>query len=417
MASKGTSHRKNKACPELEVLEEDTLDTVVDGKTLREIIPTLPFTFQFNRNLKPEDWKYMDQVPQLHQLLKDLFQCSMDNKRFNLESHWEELGESCHKICLKEIDFEDLMVITKGWNHTRQFRLLEVRANRIRENQAIIQAMEEQLTQTRHTQISSGSQRAGQISSPEKIRTQGQKHDHLQKRKIVRPNAPKAVGFGGRSAQEPEVAVNNYRIGSPITGNITPTQIEHNVVTPESNLNSDALWLQMSQYADQTQNQLAELEASHERMKKLTASMDKIVKTLQEGHSQLIKSSEETKKRLNIVFEEQHHRKRDRDCLDQDINKLFNVYHNMKPQPQGHVMDNPYHQDDIKPGAMLMNKSRSPSQYQDRDNMSYSEKESLKRLPEASGWPKFSGTGEYDHMELTDYNHGLFIDVPSIPDY
>ncbi|MBW0476631.1 hypothetical protein O181_016346 [Austropuccinia psidii MF-1] len=89
----------------------------------------------------------------------------------------------------------------------------------------------------------------------------------------------------------------------------------------------------------------------------------------------------------------------------------------MKPQPQGHVMDNPYHQDDIKPDAMLVNKARSPSQYQDGDNMSYSEKETLKQLPEASIWPKFSGTGEYDHIELIDHIDGLFIDVPIIPDY
>ncbi|MBW0543623.1 hypothetical protein O181_083338 [Austropuccinia psidii MF-1] len=89
----------------------------------------------------------------------------------------------------------------------------------------------------------------------------------------------------------------------------------------------------------------------------------------------------------------------------------------MNPQPQGHVMDNQYHQDDIKPDTMLMNKARSPSHYQDVDNISYSEKEGLKQLPEASSWPKFSGTGEYDHMELVDYIDGLFIDVPSIPDY
>ncbi|MBW0506473.1 hypothetical protein O181_046188 [Austropuccinia psidii MF-1] len=108
----------------------------------------------------------MDQVLQLHQLLKDLFQWSLDNKRFNLASHWEELGASFQKICLKEIDFRDLMVITKGWNPTRNFRLLEVRATRIRENKATIQALEEQLTQTGHTQIPSGSQGAGQISSP-----------------------------------------------------------------------------------------------------------------------------------------------------------------------------------------------------------------------------------------------------------
>ncbi|MBW0570030.1 hypothetical protein O181_109745 [Austropuccinia psidii MF-1] len=49
--------------------------------------------------------------------------------------------------------------------------------------------------------------------------------------------------------------------------------------------------------------------------------------------------------------------------------------------------------------------------------MSYSEKEALKQLPEASRWPKFSVTGEYDHMELIDYMYSLFIDVPSIPDY
>ncbi|MBW0480687.1 hypothetical protein O181_020402 [Austropuccinia psidii MF-1] len=126
----------------------------------------------------------------------------------------------------------------------------------------------------------------------------------------------------------------------------------------------------MSQFAEQTQKQFAELQASHERMKPLTVSMDKTIKTLQEGHAQLSKASEETNKRLNLVFEEQHHSKRERDCLDQDINKLFNVYHNMKRQPQGHVMDNPYHQDDIKPDSILMNKARSPSQYQDGDNMS-----------------------------------------------
>ncbi|MBW0518605.1 hypothetical protein O181_058320 [Austropuccinia psidii MF-1] len=89
----------------------------------------------------------------------------------------------------------------------------------------------------------------------------------------------------------------------------------------------------------------------------------------------------------------------------------------MKPQPQGHFMDNPYYQDDIKPDAMIMNQARSPSQYQDGDNMSYSEKEALKQLPEASSWPKFSGTVEYDHMEHIDYFDGLFIDVPSIPDH
>ncbi|MBW0482126.1 hypothetical protein O181_021841 [Austropuccinia psidii MF-1] len=145
--------------------------------------------------------------------------------------------------------------------------------------------------------------------------------------------------------------------------------------------------------------------------------MDKIVKTLQEGHAQLSKGNEETNKRVNQVFEEQHHSKRQRDCLDQEIEKLFNVYHNMKPQPQGHVMDNPYHQEDIKTYSILVNKEIFQYQYQDRENMSYSNKEALKQLPEASSWPKFSGTGQYDHMEHIDYIDGLFIYVPSIPDH
>ncbi|MBW0512163.1 hypothetical protein O181_051878 [Austropuccinia psidii MF-1] len=151
-------------------------------------------------------------------------------------------------------------------------------------------------------------------------------------------------------------------------------------------------------------------------MKMLTASPHKIIKNLQEGHAQMRKASEETNKIFNQVFKEQHHSRRDRDCLDQDIKKLFNVYDRLKPQPQGHVMDFPYHQDDIKPDAMFMNEESSPSNYQDGDNMFYSEKEALKQVPEASSWPKFSGTGEYDHMELIDYIDGLFIDVPSIPD-
>ncbi|MBW0490843.1 hypothetical protein O181_030558 [Austropuccinia psidii MF-1] len=342
----------------------------------------------------------------------------MDNKRFNLAYHWVGLVASCQKICLKEIDFRDLM--DKGESshypsyrrtadpdraYSDSFRLKSRRPNKFSSCS----------TPVRNHQIRS--QESPFITIPgnfqKKIWIQGQKQDHLQQEEErVRPNDPEAVGFGERSAQEPEVAVNDSRISSPININITPTQIDHNVVTTESNMKSDALWQQMSQCSDQTQKQFEELQESHERMKSLTASMEKIVKILQEGHAQLRKSSEETNKRLNLVFEEQHYSKRDRDCLNKDIDNLFNVYHNIEPQSSVHVMDNPYNQD-----AMFMNKEKSLSQYQDGDNMSYSEKEALKQLPEASGWPKFSRTGEYDHMELMGYIYGIFIDVPSIPDY
>ncbi|MBW0525869.1 hypothetical protein O181_065584 [Austropuccinia psidii MF-1] len=321
----------------------------------------------------------------------------MDNMRLKLGCHLAELGASFQKICLKEKDFKDLMVITKGWNPTRQF----------------LQAHKEQAKSAVQINDQESLIFIIQRGFQEKKRIQGEKQNLFQpKAERVRPHDPEVVEFGERSAQESELVVNHSRISSPSNGNITPIQIEHNILTPESNINSDALWLQMSQYAEKSQNQFEELEASHERMKKLTASMDKILKSLQEGNVQLSEASEETSKRLNLVFEEQHHCKRDRDCLDQDINKLFNIYHNLKPQPQGQVMENPY-----QPDAMLINKARSPSQYQHGDGMSYSENEALKQLPEASSWPKFSGTGEYDHMELIDYIDGLFIDVPSISDY
>ncbi|MBW0499836.1 hypothetical protein O181_039551 [Austropuccinia psidii MF-1] len=166
LESQGTSQKTEKACPEPEDLEEDTLDTVIDGKTLREMIPTLPFTLQLNRNLKTKYSKDMDQFLQLHQLLKDIFQSSMDNKRFNLESHREALGASFQKICLKEIPFTEHMEITKGWNPTRKFRLLEGRETMIRENQATIQAIEEKLNHKGPTLIPSGSQGVDQSSSP-----------------------------------------------------------------------------------------------------------------------------------------------------------------------------------------------------------------------------------------------------------
>ncbi|MBW0499197.1 hypothetical protein O181_038912 [Austropuccinia psidii MF-1] len=131
------------------------MDTIVDGRTLREILPTPPFIFQFNRELKPDDWRNMDQVLHLHQLLKDLFKWRMDNKRFNPAPHWEELREGFQKICLKEIPFKDIMVITKGWNANRKLKLLEKRAARIRENKATNQAIEEKLNQTENSLIPS----------------------------------------------------------------------------------------------------------------------------------------------------------------------------------------------------------------------------------------------------------------------
>ncbi|MBW0529138.1 hypothetical protein O181_068853 [Austropuccinia psidii MF-1] len=80
-------------------------------------------------------------------------------KRFKLASHCKEVGAGSQKIFLKDIPFKDLIIITKGRNPNRKFKLLEEREARIRENQATIQAIEEQLNLTEHTLISSYSRR------------------------------------------------------------------------------------------------------------------------------------------------------------------------------------------------------------------------------------------------------------------
>ncbi|MBW0512025.1 hypothetical protein O181_051740 [Austropuccinia psidii MF-1] len=124
------------------------------------------------------------------------------------------------------------------------------------------------ITRSRPTQLSSGftlfrNQKISGQESPfftipgsfqEKTGIERQKQDIFQpKAEGVGPNYPEAIGLGGRSSQGLEIVVNTSRISSPNNRNITPTQNEHSVATPESNLNSNALWLKMSQFAEQTQ--------------------------------------------------------------------------------------------------------------------------------------------------------------------
>ncbi|MBW0467666.1 hypothetical protein O181_007381 [Austropuccinia psidii MF-1] len=124
----------------------------------------LPFTFQLNRNLKPEHWTYINQAIKLHQLLKDLFQWIM-YKRFNLASHWEEPWGGFQRIFLEEKPFKEPMVITKGFNPNRKFKLLKEREARIRENKGTIHAIEEKLNQKENTLIPSSSQGVNQPDS------------------------------------------------------------------------------------------------------------------------------------------------------------------------------------------------------------------------------------------------------------
>ncbi|MBW0480902.1 hypothetical protein O181_020617 [Austropuccinia psidii MF-1] len=153
---------------------------------------------------------------------------------------------------------------------------------------------------------------------------------------------------------------------------------------PESTIISNTLWLQFSQFLEQTQKEFEKLHESISRLQEVYTLQTKIIHTPQEDYTKCSKASEETKRRLNQVLEEKNHCKRDREYL--------NFCQRMKSQTQGHVSGNTqYHKEEIKPDALLEKKQRSPSQYQDGDKMTYSGKEALKQLPEASHWPQFSG--------------------------
>ncbi|MBW0554994.1 hypothetical protein O181_094709 [Austropuccinia psidii MF-1] len=166
----------------------------------------------------------------------------------------------------------------------------------------------------------------------------------------------------------------------------------------------------MSQFEVQSKEKFDELHSSNVRLHEVTTLQGAKTKSIQESCDKLSKASEETNKRINQVSQEQFHCQRDRYSLDQDMKKLLKVCQNMKPQQQGHALYNPY-QEDIKPNVLLDSIPTSLSQYQDQDNMNYSENEALKQLPEAFIWLQSSGLGEYDHMELIDH-----IDAQSIPD-
>ncbi|MBW0546261.1 hypothetical protein O181_085976 [Austropuccinia psidii MF-1] len=248
----------------------------------------------------------------------------------------------------------------------------------------------------------------------------GKEQDFFQtEAERVRSYDPEIVGPVARSTKKQQTVVNTSNTSiSPTIRNDISTQIKHSIVIPESTMSSNTLWLQFCQFEEQTQKEFERLHVSISRLQEVYTLQTKTIHTLQEDYNELCKASEDTKRRLNQVLEEKNNCKRDREYLDQDIGKLLNYCQKMKPQTQGNVSGNtPYHQEDIKPDALLEKKPSSPSQYQDGDKMTYSEKEALKQLPDTSSWPKLYGIGEYDHMDLIDYIDGLFNDVPSIPDY
>ncbi|MBW0592544.1 hypothetical protein O181_132259 [Austropuccinia psidii MF-1] len=121
------------------------------------------------------------------------------------------------------------------------------------------------------------------------------------------------------------------------------TQMKHNVVIPESTISSNTLLFQFSQFVEQTQKKFERLHESTSRLQEVYTLQTKTIHTLQEDYIELYKVSEDSKRRrLNHVLEEQNHCKRDREYLDQDIDKLFNFCQKMKPQSQGMFLETPH---------------------------------------------------------------------------
>ncbi|MBW0462432.1 hypothetical protein O181_002147 [Austropuccinia psidii MF-1] len=135
-------------------------------------------------------------------------------------------------------------------------------------------------------------------SFQEKTRIKVEKQDFFQpEEERVRPNVTEAVGICERSTKAPGIVVNTYdKISSPAT-----TQNESSFVTPESEL-----WLQMSQFAEQTQENFGNLHERNLMLQELINLQRTSIHTLQEGYVKLSKVSEETNKRLNQVLEEQY---------------------------------------------------------------------------------------------------------------
>ncbi|MBW0462731.1 hypothetical protein O181_002446 [Austropuccinia psidii MF-1] len=93
------------------------------------------------------------------------------------------------------------MVITKGCNPNRKFKLLEERETRIRENQATIQSIEEQVNQTEPTLINSGSQEVDKPNSPVASNHSGtsrsvDKSRHYSKSQVV---SRRRLGYKGKN--------------------------------------------------------------------------------------------------------------------------------------------------------------------------------------------------------------------------
>ncbi|MBW0564669.1 hypothetical protein O181_104384 [Austropuccinia psidii MF-1] len=123
----------------------------------------------------------------------------------------------------------------------------------------------------------------------------------------IRSYDPEIVGPVERSKKKQQTIVNTSNAASsPMMRNDISTQMKHNIVITESTISSNTLWLQFPQFVEQTQKIFERLHESISRLQEVYTLQTKTIHTLQEDYTELYKSSEDTKRRLNQVLEEQN---------------------------------------------------------------------------------------------------------------
>ncbi|MBW0518448.1 hypothetical protein O181_058163 [Austropuccinia psidii MF-1] len=175
-------------------------------------------------------------------------------------------------------------------------------------------------TPLRHQQISDQESLCFPIQDTiqERKRIIGKEQDFFpQEDERVRSYDPEIAGSFARSTKKQQTVVNTSNEPSiPMIRNDIFTQMKQNFVIPESTISSNTLCLQFLQFVEQIQKEFERLHESISRLQDVYTLQTKTIHSLQEDYTELYKASEDSKRRLNQVLEEQNHCKRGREHLD-----------------------------------------------------------------------------------------------------
>ncbi|MBW0480736.1 hypothetical protein O181_020451 [Austropuccinia psidii MF-1] len=121
---------------------------------------------------------------------------------FTLGKTWRKLPEDMSQIDI----LQKTLLITKGWNPNRRFKILEEREARIRETQATIQTIEEQLHQAEHALFPSRSQGVNQPDFPldshhSGIKSHHSSHCHVHARRKQRSKRENITSLNQRQKE------------------------------------------------------------------------------------------------------------------------------------------------------------------------------------------------------------------------